>query len=198
MPLQCAKAPIWTQVTPAYVLGLQSQQTQEPMLASGLGGNRAGLLHHPTPVSLQHSALPSVNPYLHCPQRAGMMMALQAVVNQASGAAGRQGKGTAHAHRGARLVIPPIWRTPDPSPGSPSPWSCWLGGITPGWKGPSPPPGLQRATPSRNCSCPSAAEGQSASSTISAVHCKGSGITSGDWGGTGPCFAASQKEQLQV
>lgn len=68
------------------------------MLASGLWGDQAGLLQHPTPAGLQHNVLPSANPYLHCPPRASVMTALQAVVNQAPGAAGWQGEGAAHTH----------------------------------------------------------------------------------------------------
>lgn len=144
-PFQHTKAPIWTRVTPALRAATTAPTDRKAEVGFWAWGDRAGLLRHPMPGSLQDSALASVDPSSHRPSCAGVVTALQVVMNQAPGAVGWQGEGAACAHRGARPVMTPTWCTPDPSPGSPSPWSCWLGGITPGWKGPSPPPGLQRA-----------------------------------------------------
>lgn len=84
-------------------------------------------------------------------------------------------------------MIAPVWRTPDPSPGLPSPRSCWSRGIVPGGKGPSVLQACSRqgdnSQRSRNCCCPSAAQGQTV----------GSRIMSGGWGNAGPCSATSDR-----
>jgi len=57
------------------------------------GGDQAGLLQDPMPAGLQHSTLPIANPYWHCPPRADVPTAPQAVANEAVEAAG-----CAHTH----------------------------------------------------------------------------------------------------
>lgn len=181
LPFWCTKAVMWTRVTPALCAGTMELADRRTSGGLWAWGDQAGLWKHPTLASVQHNVLPGANPYLHCPPRARVMAAVQAVPNQAPGAAGRHGHGAANTHRGACPVIASIWCTPDPSP-----CTQWLVRPAPGaagWVG-SRQAGkvhllLQACSvrdntqPSRNCSCPAAAEGETVSSRISPCPLRG-------------------------